>query len=112
MSGFPVKYIDFGGEKRPVKYGMNTLSIISRLAKAEGVEWANITPTGEGVDFGLVRIIVFAGMQEGARAEKKGFTLTLEDIGDYLDPDVDRSEEFVLLMSEQMPKSKKVTAPK
>ena len=108
MSGFPVKYLDFGGEKRPVKYGMNALAIIARI---EDIDLAEITEDGSGVNFTLLRTIVYAGLAEGARAEKKDFTLTIEDVGDYLDNDVDKTEEFVELMSEQMPKSKKVIAP-
>jgi len=50
-------------------------------------------------------------LKEGARSEKKDFLLTVEDIGDILDNDVDKTEEFVLLMSEQMPQSKKAKAP-
>lgn len=106
--GFPVKYIDFGGVKRPAKYGMNALSII---AKIEDIDLSNISVMGDGIDFSLMRTIVFAGLQEGARAEKKDFTLTLEDVGDFMDGEIDIAEEFVQLMSDQMPKSKKVKAP-
>lgn len=106
--GFPVKHINFGGENRPVKYGMNALSII---AKVEDIDLSNITEFGDGIDFSLMRTIVFAGLQEGARAEKKEFTLTLEDVGDFMDGDIDSAEEFVQLMSDQMPKSKKAKAP-
>jgi len=104
----PVKLIEFGGQKRPVKYGMNALAFIS---KVESIDMANISAMGDGIDFSLMRTIVYAGLQEGARAEKKEFTLTLEDVGDFMDGEVDIAEEFVELMSEQMPKPKKVKAP-
>ena len=106
--GYPVKYFDFGGAKRPVKYGMNALSVIT---KVENIDFSNISEMGEGIDFSLMRTIVFAGLQEGARAEKKDFDITLDDVGDFLDGDIDKAEKFVELMSEQMPKSKKVIAP-
>ena len=109
--GFPVKHIDFGGEKRPVKYGMNALAIINQTARELSIELSEIKESGENVDFGLVRGIVYAGLLEGARAEKKEFTLTPEDVGDFLDDDQDKSEEFMLQMLEQMPKSKKAIAP-
>jgi len=104
----PVKYIEIGGQKRPVKYGMNALAIIAKL---EDIDLANISAMGDGINFSLMRTIVFAGLQEGARADKKEFTTTLEDVGDWMDGDIDCAEEFVELMSEQMPKSKKAEAP-
>jgi hypothetical protein len=106
--GFPVKHIDFGGQKRPVKYGMNALSIIAKL---ESIDLANITALGDGIDFSLMRTIVFAGLQEGARAEREAFSLTIEDVGDIMDGSIDIAEDFVQLMSDQMPKPKKVKAP-
>jgi len=102
--GYPVEYIEFGGEKRPVKYGFNALAIIS---KSGDLDMSVIDSDGSGVDFSLVRVIVYAGLLEGARAEKKEFTLTLEDVGDILDDDLDKSEEFVKLLAEQIPQTKK-----
>ena len=100
--------IEFGGEKRPVKYGMNALAIFGDLT---GTGLNDLSKFETEMTFSEVLSLIYAGLKEGARQAKKEFTLTVEDVGDFLDDDVDKIQEFMKVFTEQMPKSKNLEAP-
>lgn len=76
-----VKFIDIGGEKRPVRYSVNA------LIEFEDLTGLNILSAGSVIDFRelkTLRALAFVGLKHGARAEKKQFDIVLEDVGDWL----------------------------
>jgi len=103
-----MKYIEFGGEKRPVKYGWNALAIFGDMT---GSGLNDLGKFETEMTFSEVLALIYAGLKEGARAEKKEFNLAVEDIGDFLDNDTDKIQEFIDVFTSEMPQSKKVTAP-
>lgn len=103
-----MKQIEFGGEKRPVKYGWNALATFGEMT---GTGLNDLDKFETEMTFREVLVLIYAGLKEGARAEKKEFTLTVDDIGDFLDEDNDKVEEFIDVFTSQMPQSKKATAP-
>ena len=103
-----MKYIEFGGEKRPVKYGWNALAIFGDMT---GSGLNDLGKFETEMTFSEVLALIYAGLKEGARAEKKEFNLAVEDIGDFLDSDTDKIQEFIDVFTSEMPQSKKVTAP-
>ena len=103
-----MKYIEFGGEKRPVKYGWNALAIFGDMT---GSGLNDLGKFETEMTFSEVLALIYAGLKEGARAEKKEFNLAVEDIGDFLDNDTDKIQEFIGVFTSEMPQSKKVTAP-
>ena len=76
-----IKTIDFGGEKRPVKYGWNALATFGELS---GTGLSNLDKFETEMTFSDVLYLIYAGLKEGARADRKEFTLTVEDVGDFL----------------------------
>jgi hypothetical protein len=102
------KEIDFGGEKRPVKYGWNALALFGELTKTS---LKDLFKFETEMTFKEVLALIYAGLKEGARVEKVDFTLTLEDVGDLLDKETDKVAEFVEIFKEQMPQAKKANAP-
>ena len=106
-----VKTIDFGGESRPVKYGWNALAIFGDMTKT-GLN--DLSKFETEMTFSEVIALIYAGLKEGARAEKKDFSLTTDDIGDFLDGEdfEEKMEEFMGVFVDQMPQSKKVEAPR
>ena len=102
-----MEYIEFGGEKRPVKYGWNALATYGKLS-GNGLD---LSIFDKGLPFSDVLILIYAGLKEGARKEGKSFDCSVEDIGDWLDEDTDKIEEFMKVFADQMPKSKKDQAP-
>ena len=103
-----MQYIEFGGEKRPVKYGWNALAIFGDMT---GSGLNDLGKFETEMTFSEVLALIYAGLKEGARAEKKEFNLAVEDIGDFLDNDTDKIQEFIDVFISEMPQSKKVTAP-
>ena len=103
-----MKQIEFGGKSRPVKYGWNALSTFGEMT---GTGLNDLSKFETEMTFKEVLVLIYAGLKEGARAEKKEFTLSLEDIGDFLDEETDKVQEFIDVFTSQMPQSKKVTAP-
>jgi hypothetical protein len=103
-----MEFIEIGGQSRPVKYGWNALALFGKLSKS-GV--ADLSIFESGMKFEDVLLLIYCGLKEGARKEGKEFINTIEDIGDWLDEDTDKIEEFMKVFADQMPKSKKVQAP-
>ncbi len=101
------KFIDFGGELRPVKYGWNALAIFGDMT---GSGLNDLDKFEKNMTFSEVIVLIYAGLKEGARKEKKEFTLTIEDIGDFLDEDTDKVKEFIEVFTSQMPQAKKKKA--
>lgn len=100
--------IEFGGEKRPVKYGWNALAIFGDLT---GTGLNDLSKFETEMTFSEVLSLIYAGLKEGARQAKKEFTLTIEDVGNFLDDDTDKIQEFLSVFTSQMPKSKNLEAP-
>jgi len=103
-----MKQIEFGGEKRPVKYGWNALAIFGELT---GTGLNDLSKFETEMTFKEVLALIYAGLKEGARAEKKDFDLTMDDIGDFLDKETEKIQEFIDVFTSEMPQSKKVIAP-
>jgi len=103
-----MEFIEIGGQSRPVKFGWNALATFGKLSKT-GV--ADLSIFESGMNFEDILLLIYCGLKEGARKEGKEFKNTVEDVGDWLDEDIDKIEEFLKLFAEQMPKSKKAQAP-
>ena len=103
-----VKEIEFGGEKRPVKYGWNALAIFGSLT---GTGLNDLGKFETEMDFSDVLALIYAGLKEGARASKKDFTLTIDDVGDFLDSESEKIQDFLDVFTSQMPKPGEAKAP-
>lgn len=105
-----VKFVEFGGEKRPVKYGWNALAMFGDMTKSA---MTDLTDFQNRMSFSDILALLYVGLYHGARAEKKEFKLTIEDIGDIMDSeDMDKViEDFVEIFESQLPQSKKEIAP-
>jgi len=103
-----VKEIEFGGEVRPVKYGWNALATFGDLS---GTGLNDLDKFETEMHFSDVLYLIYAGLKEGARADGKDFDLTVQDVGDFLDTESDKIQEFLDVFTSQMPEQKKMTAP-
>ena len=101
-----IKDIEFGGEVRPVKYGWNALATFGDLS---GTGLNDLDKFETEMQFSDVLYLIYAGLKEGARQSGKEFTLTTEDIGNFLDEEMDKVQEFLDVFTAQMPQSKKAT---
>lgn len=74
--------VQVGDKNYSVKYGFNALRIFTNAA---GLELKDLEELGETIKLDHAILLVWAGMKDGARAEKEDFTLTPEDVADLLD---------------------------
>lgn len=79
-----VKQFQIGGELRPVKFGFNALRIFGNLT---GLTVFQMERLGENMSFDHLVKLVYCGLVDGSRVEKKEFTFTVDDIADWLDDD-------------------------
>lgn len=76
--------VKVGDNTYPVKYGFNALRL---FCNASGMELQDLETLGSSMKIDHAINLVWAGMKDGARAEKKDFDLTPEDIADLMDED-------------------------
>lgn len=76
--------IKVGEKVFPVKYGFNALRL---FCNASGIGLQEIESIAENISIDHAINLVWAGMKDGARAEKKEFNLTAEDVADLMDVD-------------------------
>lgn len=94
--------IQLGGELRPIDFCFNSLRKFCdeyhlKLADLDKLSPETISPT-------QALSLVFYGLKEGYRKQKKEFTCTLDDIGDWLDKDPSvLSDAFAVFAATQAP---------
>jgi len=81
MTNFKVKVAE---QQYPVKYGFNALRLFTQEA---GLELKDLETLGENIKLDHAIILVWAGLKDGARAEKQSFDLEIEDVADMMDED-------------------------
>tara|TARA_R110000744_G_scaffold226221_5_gene344617 strand:+ start:1389 stop:1706 length:318 start_codon:yes stop_codon:yes gene_type:complete len=76
--------ITVGKEVFPVKYGFNALRL---FCNASNIGLQELEGIAENISIDHAINLVWAGMKDGARTEKKDFDLTTEDVADLIDVD-------------------------
>lgn len=69
-------------EKHPVKYGMNALRL---FCEASNISLSDLEQLGNSMSLDHAINLVWAGLKDGARVEKKAFDLSSEDVADLID---------------------------
>jgi hypothetical protein len=62
---------------------------------------------GEDMTLGDAVNLIWCGLKDGARAEKKEFTLTSEDVADFLDDDIGALNDVLAVFAESFTKGEK-----
>lgn len=81
-----VKYIESNGKNLPVMFGMTALS---QFCDDCGMSVADMESFGQAGNMKLSQAIslVYHGLKDGARKEKKPFDFSKEEVGDLIDED-------------------------
>lgn len=96
-----IKHIEFAGKTRPVKYGMNAMSLFGDITKTR-IEDIDLIMTN--MKFSEMRSLVYSGLIDGARSQKTDIDFTIDDVGDWLDEEFDKFNEFFQFFTERMVK--------
>ena len=99
-----VKSVKIGGEDRPVKFGFSALMNFCDIA---GYKLNDLGRLGEDTTLGDAVNLIWCGLKDGARAEKKEFTLTSEDVADFLDDDIGALNDVLAVFAESFTEGEK-----
>jgi len=80
-----LKNEDGNMDNHPCRFGMNTLRLFTTLT---GIPLNEIDKIGENIDLDTAIKLAFCGLKDGYRKAGKEFTLSLDDVGDLMDYDI------------------------
>ena len=93
-----IDYIKIGKQEHPVRFGTNALRNYSGEYNVPIVELGRIDKRTNL--FNLIGLM-FAGLKDGARTEKKEFPYTIEDVSDWADDDPTLLERMLVIYKAQ-----------
>ena len=93
------EYVLVNKKKYPCKFGFNALRHFSRITGTSIAEMGNL---GDNMSFDTAIHLIFCGLQDSSRAAKEVFDYTIDDLADDLDYDIDASERWMTLFTQQM----------
>jgi|TARA_R100000426_G_C4817462_1_gene109045 hypothetical protein len=82
----------------PIRFGMNALRI---YCKKTNTSLQDLDKLGQDLSLDNACQLILAGLQDGARVAGKQFSLTVEDVADILDDDMDALQKCFDVFSEQ-----------
>jgi len=82
----------------PIRFGMNALRI---YCKKTNTSLQDLDKLGEDLSLDKACQLILAGLQDGARVAGKDFDLTVEDIADILDDDMEALQKCFDIFGEQ-----------
>jgi len=90
-----MKQIEIGGKLRPVKFGINALADFNDGTNTT-LEWIfRIIAKPLSMKFNEMRWLIFVGLKHGAKAENEVIDFDVEDIGNWLDKDFNKLNEYL-----------------
>ena len=97
------EYVKINDRNMPVKFGFNALRHFSRMTNTSIADFDKI---GTSMTFDTALVLIFCGLQDGARAAKESFSYTIDDLADDLDNDMSAIERCMVIFTEMMTPSK------
>ena len=95
-----MKTINIEGRPYPIHFGMAALS---EFCDITDTPIKNLEFLGEDIKLGDSIKLVWCGLKHGARKELKKFTLTWEDIADFMDTDPEFINDAMNAFGDSMP---------
>ena len=93
------EYVKINETTRPVKFGFNALRHFSRMT---GMSIQDMDKIGQNMTFDNAISLIFCGLQDGCRAAKEDFTMSIDDLADDLDNDYDAIERCMVIFADMM----------
>ena len=93
-----IDYVILGGEKRPVKFGMNALRKFTTFAK---IKLSELDTALADIDLDRAILLIYCGLEDGARKDGKDFGFAVDDVADWLDEDGKLDEVMAVIMQHQ-----------
>ena len=107
-------FVEIGGKKYPIKFGFNALR---KYSMKTGTTLAQLNQMGDNMGLNDALILIHCGIEDGYRAAKQECKLSLDDLADSMDNDMDAISRCMEVLGQMMggkgekkPKPKKVKA--
>ena len=103
-------FVELGGEKYPIKFGFNALR---KYSKKTGTTLAQLNNLGADMSLDGALILIHCGIEDGYRAAKQECKLTIDDLADKMDGDMEGISRCMEILAEMMGgKNEKKQKPK
>ena len=97
------EYVKINDRTMAVKFGFNALRHFSRMTNTSIADFDKI---GTDMTFDTALILIYCGLQDGARCAKEEFNYTVDDLADDLDNDMSAIEKCMVIFTEMMTPNK------
>jgi hypothetical protein len=103
-------FVELGGEKYPIKFGFNALR---KYSTKTGTTLAQLNTIGENMSLNDALILIHCGIEDGYRAAKQECKLTVDELADKMDGDMEGISRCMEVLTDMMGgKTEKKPKPK
>ncbi len=103
-------FVELGGEKYPIKFGFNALR---KYSKKTGTTLAGLNSLGADMSLDDALVLIHCGIEDGYRAAKQECKITIDELADKMDGDMDGISRCMEVLAEMMGgKTEKKPKPK
>tara|TARA_Y100000034_G_C6730809_1_gene323722 strand:+ start:433 stop:771 length:339 start_codon:yes stop_codon:yes gene_type:complete len=103
-------FVELGGKKHPIKFGFNALR---KYSMKTGTTLAQLNNIGEDMGLNEALILIHCGIEDGYRAAKQKCELSLDELADQMDGDMEAIPRCMEVLANMMGgKSEKKQKPK
>jgi hypothetical protein len=92
-------FVELGGKKYPLKFGFNALR---KYSKKTGTTLAELNNIGDNMSLNDALILIHCGIEDGHRAAKQKCVLSLDELADLMDGDMEGIARCMEVLAEMM----------
>ena len=92
-------FVELGGEKYPIKFGFNSLR---KYSKKTGTTLAGLNSLGANMNLNDALVLIHCGIEDGYRASKQECKITIDDLADKMDGDMEGISRCMEILAEMM----------
>ena len=97
-------YIKINDKSYAIKFGFNCLR---KFTKKTNTKLSDLDALGENMTLDTAMILIWCGLEDGARCSKEKFDFTIDDLGDALDNDMTIIDRAMKIFTEHLGGGKK-----
>jgi len=101
------EHIEIAGTSYPIKYGFNALRIFTNLS---GIKLQQMGELSTEITLEQAIFLMYAGLKDGARAEKVNFRMSVDEVADLLDQDQEALNKCMEVFARAFADAGKMTA--
>jgi len=92
-------FVELGGKKYPIKFGFNALR---KYSMKTGTTLAQLNNIGNDMGLNDAIVLIHCGIEDGHRAAKQECNLSIDDLADKMDGDMESITRCMEVLGEQM----------